>query len=146
MKVLAKNKRATYDYQIDERLVAGLVLTGDEVKSVKAAHASLKGAFIALLGGEAWLVGAHVSPYAKSSVGGDYNPTRNRKLLLHARQLQQITDDKKSGKSVVAMALLLERNLVKLEIGIGVGKKRYDKRQAIKARDTNREIARNLAR
>jgi SsrA-binding protein len=146
MKVLAKNKRSTYDYQINERLVAGLVLSGDEVKSIKAAHASLKGTFIALQNDEAWLVGAHVSPYDKSSVAGEYQPTRNRKLLLHRRQIDQLSAEKRGGRSVVPTALLLDRNLIKLEIGIGTGKKRYDKRAAIKARDTAREIARSVAR
>ena len=144
MKLLARNKRANYDYQLDQHLVAGLVLSGGEVKSVKGAHVSLKGAFVALHNNEAWLVGAHISPYAQAAEA-DYNPTRNRKLLLHRRQLEQLIADKQSGKSVVATALLLERNLVKLEIGIGRGKKNYDKRASIKARDTAREVARNVA-
>jgi SsrA-binding protein len=146
MKVLAKNKRATYDYQLDERLVAGLVLSGDEVKSIKASHISLKGAFIALQNGEAWLVGAHVSPYERSSRTIEASPTRNRKLLLHRRQLEQLVSAKQSGSSVVPTVVGLERNLVKLELGIGHGKKRYDKRAAIKTRDTSRDVARQLSR
>jgi SsrA-binding protein len=144
MKLLAKNKRATYDYELTERLVAGLVLNGDEVKSTKAGHASLKGSFIMLRDGEAYLTSAHITPYAHAAHKDQLDPTRHRKLLLHRRQLDQLIGHKQSGLSVVPTALLLERSLVKLEIGIGRGKKRYDKRHAIKARDTARELARGV--
>jgi SsrA-binding protein len=146
MKVLAKNKRATYDYQLEQHLVAGLVLVGDEVKSIKAAHVSLKGSFIALNKNEAYLIGAHVSLYQSSSRQREYDPVRSRKLLLHRRQLNDLIAAKQSGLSVVSTALLLDRNLIKIEIGIGRGKKRYDKRASIKARDTAREIARGINR
>jgi SsrA-binding protein len=145
MKVLAKNRRATFDYELTERMVAGLVLTGSETKSIKAGAASLKGSFVMLRDNEAYLTNAHVTPYALASDQSG-EPTRIRKLLLHRRQLAALVEHKQSGLSVVPTALLLDRNLVKLEIGIGRGKKRYDKRQAIKRRDTNREIARQLKR
>ena len=146
MKLLAKNKRATYDYQLDERLVAGIVLSGDEVKSIKAAKLSLKGSFIGLQNSEAWLMGMHVSPYERSSQLAGIDPTRHRKLLLHRRQLDQLIAAKQQGQSVVPTIIGLERNLIKVEIGIGSGKKSYDKRAAIKARDMDREIARVLPR
>ncbi|HSX01699.1 MAG TPA: SsrA-binding protein SmpB [Candidatus Saccharimonadia bacterium] len=142
MKLLAKNKRATYDYELTERLVAGLALSGDEVKSIKAGHASLKGSFIALRGGEAYLTNAHVTPYAHANDKTALEPTRGRKLLLHRRQLDELVAHKQAGLSVVPTALLQDRQLVKLEIGIGRGKKRYDKRQTIKQRDTARDLAR----
>jgi SsrA-binding protein len=141
MKVLAKNKRASFDYDISDKLVAGLVLEGPEVKSIKAGHASLKGAFIALRGGEAYLTNAHVTPYANAHKAID--PARSRKLLLHRRQLDAMAG-KTGGLVPVPMALLLDKNLVKLEVGLGRGKKRYDKRQAIKKRDTERELSRKL--
>ncbi len=144
MKLLAKNKRATFDYELTERIVAGLALVGPEVKSVKAGHASLKGSFIALRGGEAYLTNAHITPYQHAHAKDQLDPTRNRKLLLHRRQLDALIGQKQSGLSVVPTALLLDRSLVKLEIGIGRGKKRYDKRQAIKARDTARDLARGI--
>lgn len=144
MKLLAKNKRATFDYEISERLVAGLQLSGSEVKSIKAGHASLKGSFIALRAGEAFLTNAHVTPYEHAAQKDQIDPTRNRKLLLHRAQLDRLIGDKQSGLSVVPTALLLERGLVKLEIGVGRGKKRYDKREAIKRRDTDRDLARQL--
>jgi SsrA-binding protein len=141
MKLLAKNRRAIFDYQINERLVAGLVLSGAETKSVKSGHASLKGSFVSLHSGEAFLTNAHISPYKNAVNDGD--PLRNRKLLLHRRQIDDLIRHKQSGLSVVPTALLLDKNLVKLEIGIGPGKKRYDKRHAIKERETARELARS---
>lgn len=146
MKLLAKNRRATFDYDIPQRLVAGLSLTGDEVKSIKAGAASLKGAFISLHQGEAYLTNAHVTPYQHAAHKDGLDPTRNRKLLLHRRQLDQLVADKQSGLSVVPTALLQDRQLIKLEIGVGRGKKRYDKRETLKRRDIAREVARALKR
>jgi len=146
MKLLAKNRRATFDYDITERLVAGISLSGDEVKSIKAGAASLKGAFIAIRSGEAYLTNAHVTPYLHAAHKESLDPIRNRKLLLHRKQLEELIVHKQSGLSVVPTALLQERRLVKLEIGIGRGKKRYDKREVIKRRDTDREVARQLKR
>ena len=100
MKLLAKNKRATFDYQLDERVVAGLALTGPEVKSIKA--------------------NAHVTPYSLAAVK-EYDPLRNRKLLLHRRQLDELIKQKQAGLSVIPTALLLEHNFIKLEVGIGKG-------------------------
>jgi len=144
MKLLAKNRRATFDYDITERLVAGISLLGAEVKSIKAGHASLKGSFISLRQGEAYLTNSHITPYVHASDKQQIDPTRNRKLLLHRRQLDMLVGQKQSGLSVVPTAFLQEGRLVKLEIGIGRGKKRYDKRQDIKRRDTARELARDL--
>jgi SsrA-binding protein len=145
MKVLSKNRRAGFDYDLSEHLIAGLALTGNEVKSMKAGYASLKGSFITLRGQEAYLMGAHVTPYAHAAHKADIDPTRQRKLLLHRRQLSELQQAKDSGHSIVPTALLLDRNFVKLEIAIGRGKKRYDKRETIKQRDTNREIAREVS-
>lgn len=147
MKLLAKNRRATFDYELTERLVAGIALTGAEVKSVKAGAASLKGAFIALTNGEAYLTGAHITPYAHAhQAATPAEPTRNRKLLLHRKELDQLIAHKQSGLSVVPTALLQDKRLVKVELGIGRGKKRYDKRETIKRRETNRELARQIKR
>ena len=146
MKVLAKNRRATFDYEITERFTAGLVLTGDEVKSLKAGFGSLKGAFISLRDNEAYLTAAHITPYAKASDIGSIDPTRNRKLLLHRKQIDHLIAQKQAGLSVVPTSLLLEGSFIKTEIGVGKGKKRYDKRETIKRRDTDRDIARQLKR
>jgi SsrA-binding protein len=146
MKLLAKNRRATYDYDLTERLVAGVVLSGGEVKSAKSGFASLKGSFVALRGDEAFLQNAHITPYRHAVDKDQQDPLRNRKLLLHRRQIDQLVAAKQSGLSVVPTALLLDRNLVKLELGVGRGRKRYDKREVIKARETGREIARRFVR
>ncbi len=146
MKLLAKNRRATFDYQLTERLVAGLALSGAEVKSIKNGHASLKGSFVTLREGEAWLNNAHVTPYQPGGQATPPDPTRLRKLLLHRKQLDNLILEKRSGMSVVPTALFLDGNLIKLEIGIGRGKKRYDKRETIKRRDTSRELARRIVR
>ena len=146
MKLLAKNRRATYDYDIAERLVAGIALNGSETKSIKSGSASLKGSFVILQEGEAYLVNAHVTPYAHAANKTELEPTRRRKLLLHRRQLEHLISQKQAGLSVVPTALMQERRLVKLEIGIGRGRKRYDKREQIKRRDTAREVARSLKR
>lgn len=145
MKLLAKNRRATFDYAITERLVAGIALTGSEVKSLKAGHASLKGSFIALRDNEAYLNNSHISPYIHAG-HTNLDPTRARKLLLHRKQINELIASKQSGLSVVPTAFLLAGSLVKIEIGIGPGKKRYDKREAIKQRDTERETRRQLKR
>jgi SsrA-binding protein len=146
MKVLAKNRRANFDYSITDHMVAGLVLSGDEVKSIKAGAASLKGSFIALRENEAFLTNAHITPYAHANAKASIEPTRNRKLLLHRKQLDELITLKQSGLSVVPTALLSDRRLVKLEIGIGRGKKRYDKRETLKRRQTMRDIARQVKR
>lgn len=142
MKLLAKNKRANFDYEITEKLLAGIVLSGAEVKSIKAGHASLKGSFVAIKNGEAYLTNAHVTPYNRAGNQSALDPTRTRKLLLHRKQLEELIGNKNAGLSAVPVALLETKRLVKLEIGLGRGKHQYDKRQAIKKRDTEREARR----
>ncbi len=144
MKIVAKNKRGTYDYAIDERIVAGLVLSGAEVKSAKAGEVSLKGSYVSIRGGEAYLVSAHIRKYANSSANGDYDPTRPRKLLVHKKQLDEIIAAKHANVQAVPLAIGISRGLVKLEIGLGRGQKKYDKRAVLKARQTQRDIAREI--
>ncbi len=144
MKLVAKNKRGTYDYAIDERIVAGLMLSGPEVKSAKAGEISLKGSYISIRGGEAYLVGAHIRKYANSSAVGDYDPTRPRKLLVHKKQLAEMIAAKHANVQTVPLSVGVERGLVKLEVGLGRGQKKYDKRQVIKARQTLRDMAREI--
>ncbi len=145
-KLLAKNRRAGFDYDLSEKMIAGLVLTGAEVKSIKAGHASLKGSYITIREGEAWLVNAHVTPYQTGGQRSAPDPTRNRKLLLQRPQLNALIGSKQEGLSAVPIALLQQRGFVKLEIGIGRGKKRYDKRAALKRREADREARREMAR
>ena len=142
MKILATNKRARYDYEITETLVAGLVLAGHEVKSVKQGAISLKGSFVSFQGDEAYLTNAHITRYKHASGVTGYEPTQSRKLLLHRKELDRLLGEiKTAGKSAVPTAVGLERGLVKVEIGIGRGKKHYDKRQTIKKRDMLRDAS-----
>lgn len=143
MKLLAKNKRATYDYQVEEKLVAGLELFGAEVKSIKAGHASLKGSFINIRGGQAYLTNAQVTPY-KNSADKSLDPTRSRKLLLHRKELEQLAGRIQDGRTIIPIALLQDRRLIKVEIGVARGKKEYDKRATIKERQSQREAARQV--
>lgn len=146
MKVLTTNRRASFDYQLGDRLVAGVVLAGHEVKSLKAGNASLKGSFITLKNQEAYLMGAHITPYTLAQAKATIDPTRQRKLLLHRRQLAQLQAAKETGSSLVPTAFLLDGRHVKLELAVAAGKKHYDKRNTLKARDTLREMARDIAK
>lgn len=143
MKVLAKNRRATYDYEIKDKLIAGVSLSGAEVKSIKAGHVNLAGSYVALTGGEAFLIGAHVSPYKHNSTA-NIDPERTRKLLLNKSEIEKLGTDRQNGLTAVALALLLSKNLIKLEIGIGKGKKQHDKRQTIKKRQFDRDQAKQF--
>ncbi|HSX15157.1 MAG TPA: SsrA-binding protein SmpB [Candidatus Saccharimonadales bacterium] len=144
MKILALNKRARFDYDISEKLIAGLVLTGPETKSAKAGHLSLKGSFVAIKAGEAYLTNASINPYPQTATHIAQEPLRSRKLLLHQKELDKLVASKQAGLSIVPLAAGVERGYVKLEIAIGRGKKLYDKRQSIKKRDSSRELDRTL--
>lgn len=146
MKLLAKNKRAYFDYDITDKLVAGVELMGAEVKSSKLGHASLKGSFVTLKGGELWLTNAHITPYKHAGNAASLDPVRPRKLLMHKKQIQDLAGQIQQGRSVLPLALLQERNLIKLEIGVGRGKKQYDKRATMKKRDVERDIDRQIKR
>lgn len=138
MKIVAKNRRATYDYQIEDKLVAGLVLSGAEVKSIKLGHVSLKGSYVAIRNQEAYLTGAQVTPYNYAG-GTGHAADRDRKLLLHREQIDELIEHKKGGRTIVPLALGVERGLIKLEIALGKGKKNYDKRETMKRRTQERE-------
>ncbi len=144
MKLLAKNRRAGFDYAISERLVAGLVLTGAEVKSAKLGHASLKGSFVTIKDGEAWLNNALFSPYNPAGNRSGTDPSRPRKLLVHRKQLAELIAGKQRGRQLVPLALMEDRRFVKLEVGIGQSRKQYDKRELIRRRTQEREANRAI--
>jgi len=144
MNVIARHRRASFDYDITEKMIAGLVLSGSEVKSVKAGHVSLKGSFIVAHNGELYLVNAHINPYSFAAV--NHEPTRSRKLLLHRKQVDQVSQAlDQAGLSAVPLVIGVERGLIKLEIGIGRGKKRFDKRETTMRREAAREAARAIS-
>jgi SsrA-binding protein len=145
-KTVASNRRATYEYAIEERLEAGAVLTGSEIKSVRAGKVSLQQAYAAIDGGEAWLVGAHIAEYEQAGKT-THEATRRRKLLLHKKQIREIAADiQRKGYTLIPLRLYLKNGLAKVELGVARGKKQHDKREAIKERDTRRDVARELAR
>ena len=146
MKVIAQNKKAYFDYEISEKIEAGLVLTGDEVKSMREGKASLIGAFAVILGGELYLVNCRITPYSKAFLKDDAESTRRRKLLLHRREVARLVGDI-SRKGITVLPLLLyfnARNMVKVELGLGKHKKAAGKKEAIKERDIKRETSRAL--
>jgi SsrA-binding protein len=143
-KTVATNRRARFDYTIAETFEAGLVLTGSEVKSLREGRANLKDAYGIVKDGEAWLIGAHISPYSFARDGG-HDPERTRKLLLHKREIERIGSKlAEKGLTLVPIRLYFKDGKAKLEIGLGKGKARYDKRETLKRRQADREMERAM--
>lgn len=139
---IALNRRARHDYAIEETLEAGLVLTGTEIKSVRAHKVNIAEAYVRIEHGEAWLVGAHIAEYAQ---GNRFNhaPARTRKLLLHRDQISELLGlQSAKGLTIVPLKMYLTRGVAKLEIGVARGKKAHDKRRSIAERDMRRELDR----
>ncbi len=142
IKVVARNRRARHDYFIEDTWEAGLVLLGTEVKSMRQGKASIAEAYVRLDEGEAWLVGATIQPWSHGN-RQNHEPTRKRKLLLHRREIERLLGKiNQQGYTLVPMELYFSQGRAKLEIGLGKGKKHYDKRQDNKAKDAKRDIAR----
>ena len=142
---IAKNRKAFHDYFVEDRIEAGIELTGTEVCSLRENSAQLRDCFIVIGRGEAWLNGVHISPYSHGSIF-NVDPERRRRLLLHKKEilkLQQQADRK--GYSLIPLSMYFNpKGRVKVEVGVCRGKKAYDKRASIKERDTKREIDRAL--
>lgn len=142
---IAVNRRARHDYHIDETFEAGLVLTGTEIKSIRANKVNLAGAYARVEGGEAWLIGAHIAPYEQAS-RDNHEPRRTRKLLLHRSEIDEIVGRaRQKGQTIVPLRLYISRGRAKLELGLARGKQLYDKRRDIAERDAKREVAREFA-
>lgn len=142
VKVVATNKKARFEYFIEETFEAGLALKGTEIKSIRTGQISLQEAYVRTDGLQAWLVGAHVAPYEHASAY-QHDPMRERKLLLHKREIKTLWDAVRiKGMTIVPMKVYLKAGKAKLEIGIARGKKQYDKRESIKERDIARENSR----
>ena len=139
MKQIAANKRAYYDYEILETYEAGLVLTGSEIKSIREGKVSLKGSFISVRNGESWWKGGMVLPWSNAAKGTNHEENRERKLLLHKKEIKKIQKSLDlMGYTVVPLKLGLVRGRAKIVIGLAKGKKNYDKRHSIKKRDIER--------
>lgn len=143
-KPIAKNRRSTYDYDISDKFVAGIVLTGPEAKSVRSGNASLKGSFASFNAGELWINNMHISKYPYASYPSSYEPTRARKLLLSKSELAKIAAAKQNGKHLAVLSVGLGGKYLKVEIGVGSSKKKYDKRHQIKARTQQREAEKSM--
>lgn len=142
VKVVASNKKARFEYFIEETFEAGLALKGTEIKSIRTGQISLQEAYVRTDGQQAWLVGAHVAPYEHASAF-QHDPMRERKLLLHKREIKTMWDAIRiKGMTLVPIKVYLKAGKAKLEVGIAKGKKQYDKRESIKERDIERENSR----
>ncbi len=145
MKIIANNKKATYDYDISFKINSGVVLTGSEVKSLRSNSSSIKEAYIDEKNGELWLFNCFIKKYESSS-DNENNPTRQRKLLIKKKELNKLIGSiKKNGFTIIPISMFFnEKGLVKLNIGLGKGKKKYDKRQTQKTKDWNKSKERLL--
>ncbi|MBT3362998.1 MAG: SsrA-binding protein SmpB [Chloroflexi bacterium] len=146
IKVISNNRKAFYDYNILERIEAGLVLTGTEIKSIREGTVNIRDAYVRPDDNEMWLYSAHISHYDK---GNRYNhePSRPRKLLLHRREIRNLTAKvREKGLTIVVLKLYIKGGVAKIEVGLAKGKKVYDKRQSIAKRDSDRDMARTLRR
>lgn len=140
MTVIADNRKAKYNYHLEDRYEAGIVLQGWEVKSLRAGRAQLSESYVIIKDGEAWLIGAHISPLETASTHIHVDPTRSRKLLLHQRELSKLIGAaQRKGYTIVPLNLHWHNGLAKLDIALGVGKKTFDKRETIKQRDWERQ-------
>lgn len=138
------NRRAYYDYQLLEEFEAGIALAGPEVKSVKAGQMSLAESFVRIKDGEAWLHNAHIHPYPFAD-NRDYDPRRPRKLLLHKNELLKLAQQTKQKKlTIVPVSCYTKGQQIKLSIALAKGKRQFEKREAIKKRDLEREIKENV--
>lgn len=142
--LLLANKKAKFDYEIHKTFEAGVMLTGPEVKSLRNKSGSLNGSFVKIIGEEAFLLNAQITPY-KFASNQDYDPKRTRKLLLHKKEIAQIIGlTQQKNWAVVPLAIELVHNKIKVMIGAGKGRKQFEKREVIKQRDIKRNIAKMM--
>jgi SsrA-binding protein len=141
---VAQNRRALHEYEIVDRVEAGLVLQGSEVKGLRDRGATIRDAYVQIRDGEAWLVGAHISEYENAGYGG-HDPRRTRKLLLHRREIERLAGAlAERGLALVPLRLYFKDGRAKIELGLGRGKTLYDKRRTIAERDARREAERAI--
>ena len=146
VKVMATNRKAAHDYFLEDRLEAGIVLRGSEIKSIRAGRVSLKEAYVRVADDEAWLVNAHIAPYDPAS-SQNHDPRRPRKLLLHRKQIQHVFEQlRQRGYTLVPTKLYLKSGRAKVEVALARGKRQYDKRHELAKREADREIQRTLTR
>lgn len=143
---IARNRRATFEYEILDRYEAGLVLTGTEIKGIRERGASIADAYVIIKDGEAWLIGATIQEYANAGYSR-HDPQRTRKLLLHRREIDRLGQRlAEKGLTLVPIRMYFKEGRAKLEIGLGRGKTLHDKRRTVVERDSRRELARAMKR
>ena len=143
-KLIAKNPTAYHNYSIEDKMEAGIVLFGTEIKSIRAGKVNLKDSYVNIKNGEVYIYGMHISPYEHGNIYNK-NPLRDRKLLLNKREINRLIGlTKQKGYALIPISIYFKGNFVKLELGIGKGKKLYDKRQDIAKKDAQKQIAINL--
>ena len=141
----AENRKARFNYEFVEKYETGIELLGTEVKSVRAGQMSLEGAFVIVRGGEAFLINANIPPYQPKNAPKDYDPLRNRKLLLTKKELSELAgNDKNKSLTIVPISVYNKNRKIKVEIALVKGKRKTDKRQTIQKRETDREIRREV--
>ena len=144
MKVISQNKQATFLYHIIEKFDAGIVLIGQEVKSIKLGQINLKGSYVIVEGNDLYLVGCHIPPYQPKNIE-NYSPDRPRKLLLKRKELNYlIGKSRQGGLTLIPLKVYTSKALIKVEIGVAKGKKLVDKREGIKKREIDRNLKRSL--
>ena len=145
-KTVSTNRKASFDYHLLKRMEAGISLVGTEIKSIREGSVSIREAYVRPKEGELWLVGAHIAKYAPAS-GRNHEPTRDRKLLLHKRQIRELEREATTaGATIVPTRLYLKNGLAKLEIALARGKRKYDKRQTIAKREAERRMQQAVRR
>ena len=143
---LLRSKKTAFNYEILEKFEAGLELLGHEVKSLRSHHGSLEGAHVIMRGGEAYVVGLNIPPYQPANTPEGYDPERTRKLLLTKKEINHLSGwENKKGFTIIPLAIFEKGKLLKISIAIARGKKKFDKRESIKKRDTERSIRRELS-
>lgn len=144
VKLIAKNPTAYHNYFIEDKLETGIVLYGTEIKSIRAGKANLKDSYVTIKNGEVYIIGLHISPYEHGNIFNK-NPLRDRKLLLNRREINKLIGlTKQKGYVLIPISIYFKGNFVKVELGIGKGKKLYDKRQEMAKKDAQKQININL--
>ena len=145
-KIFAINRRARFDYEISETMEAGIVLQGTEIKAMREGKANLSDAYARNMSGEIYLINAHIGQYSNATPGANHEPKRSRKLLLRKSQISKIVSQlDEKGYTIVPIKIYLKKNVAKIELGVGKGKKLYDKRRSLIEKERNREAQKALA-
>lgn len=144
VKTIARNKKARHEYHVLDTMEAGIVLQGTEVKSIRAGRVNFLDAYARVQQGEMWLHSLHISPYSHGN-RENHDPTRKRKLLLHAREILKLSQKvKEKGCTLIPLSIYLKSGLIKIELGLCKGKQEYDKRRSLEKKDTRREMEREI--